>query len=199
MAEAFVESMAGDGVEAAAACFEEGSIGRLPRQAMAEVGLVLGDRSPRSVFDRYGDGEPFDFVVTLCHRASTELCPIFVSNVDLLYGGKSKRRTWSIPSFRAFEGSEAERLDQIRIARDTIRNHVRDFLLEIGVTAAEVKRFLRRRVAELPDRRHRYARLWQRVIRVSGRRSALGAGTAQRRTAVEESVGDLVDRVEGAT
>ncbi len=128
IAEAFMRDL--PGVEAASAQFEnrEGKIPPFITQLMDEVGTRIGGTFPMSVFERFRNKEPFDYVITLCHASSKVVCPIFRVNIDKLYEEEAGRLSWSIRDFRSIDaGSPEERRAQARIIRDEIRQNVETF------------------------------------------------------------------------
>jgi arsenate reductase len=100
---------------------------------MQEVGIDLPTETPKSVFERYKEGDVFDYVISLCYEATTEQCPIFKTNVDALYAKKAERISWSIPAFKSLRGTEEERKASARKIRDQIRSEVISFLMRIGL------------------------------------------------------------------
>jgi arsenate reductase len=132
IAEEFVKLSAAGKIESHSACFGTGRIGPLPIDVMREIGIDLPAKAPRSVFERYKDKEIFDYVVSICHEATKEQCPIFRSNVDALYAKDAKRITWSIPDFKSIRGTEEERKAQARKIRDNIKSEITSLLARIG-------------------------------------------------------------------
>jgi arsenate reductase len=100
---------------------------------MKEVGLDLPAASPKSVYQRYKDKEIFNYVVTLCHEATAEQCPIFKTNVDALYAREAERVSWSVPDFKSLTGSEEARTAAARKIRDLIKAEVIKFLSQLGI------------------------------------------------------------------
>lgn len=128
IAEAFMAEI--PGIVAASAQFEnrEGTIPPFITQLMDEVGARIDGTFPVSVFERYNNKEPFDYVITLCHASTKVVCPIFLVNVDKLYQEEAGRLSWSIRDFRSIQaGNPEERRAQARIIRDEIRQNVETF------------------------------------------------------------------------
>jgi arsenate reductase len=132
IAEEFTKRNAPDKIEAYSSCFESGKIGYLPIDVMQEVGIALSAEAPKSVFKRHKDGDTFDYVITLCHENTTEQCPIFKANVDVLYAKEAERISWSIPDFDSLNGSEEEKKAGARRVRDKIKLEVTLFLARLG-------------------------------------------------------------------
>jgi arsenate reductase len=135
IAEEFVKQIAPGKIEAYSSCFDPGRITSLPIDVMGEVGITLPSESPRSVFDRHRDGETFDYIITLCFEATTELCPVFKTSVDAMYAKEAEMIYWSIPNFLSLRGTEEEKKDGARAIRDEIKSEVISFLKRIGIDA----------------------------------------------------------------
>jgi len=133
IAEEFIKRSAPGKIEAHSSCFESGKIGPLPIEVMREVGVDLPTETPKSVFERYKEGDVFDYVISLCHEATTEQCPIFKTSVDTLYAKKAERISWSIPDFKSLSGTEEERKAGAMEIRDQIKSEVISFLARIGI------------------------------------------------------------------
>lgn len=133
IAEEFTKQLAPEKIEAFSSSFEPGKVGALPIAVMKEVGIDLPTEAAKSVYDRYRGKEVFDYVVTLCHEATTEQCPVFRMNIDTLYAKKSERISWSIPDFKSLSGTEEERKAGAREIRDKIKSEIISFLARIGI------------------------------------------------------------------
>jgi arsenate reductase len=133
IAEAFTKQLAPGKIEAYSSSFEPGKIGALSIAVMKEIGIDLPTEAAKSVFDRYKEKEVFDYVITLCHEATTEQCPVFQTNVDVLYAKKAERLSWSIPDFKSLKGTDEERLAEARKIRDLIKRKVIKFLSQVGI------------------------------------------------------------------
>ena len=138
IAEEYIKQFAPGKIEAFSSCFEPGKITRLPIDVMREVGITLPVESPKSVFHRHKDGEIFDYVITLCHFASSEQCPDFKRSVNTLYAKEAESISWSIPDFLSLRGTEEEKKAAARAIRDKIKSEVIFFLKRIGI-AAEIE------------------------------------------------------------
>ena len=133
IAEEITKRAAPDRIDTASASFESETIGPLPVAVMKEVDIELQTTAPKSVFERFKNGEVFDYVVALCDPESTEQVPVFLSGVDTLYKETTHRLNWSIPNFRSLGGSEADRKEKARQIRDQIKTEVTRFLAQLGV------------------------------------------------------------------
>ena len=84
---------------------------------MHEVGIDIAGQRSKSV--REFAGQEFDYVITVCDNANQN-CPIFPAT--------TKRLHWSIEDPAAAEGSNAERLDAFRRARDELRTRLQSLV-----------------------------------------------------------------------
>lgn len=131
IAELFTRQAGLQNVSAFSSGFESGAINGLPNIVMEEAGFEFSSDPLVTVFDRYANSETFDYVVTLCHDASAEQCPMFRDSVDMVYGNKSEMIAWSIPDFIALQGLPEEKLEGARNIRDMISVKVANLLSEI--------------------------------------------------------------------
>lgn len=122
MAEAYLNSLAGDNFFAESAGFEGGSINPYVVKVMSEEGLDLSRNKTDSVFDFFRQGRLYAFVIAVCDAATAERCPIFP--------GVCKRLNWSFPNPADFNGTEEEILAETRKVRDLIKAEVIRFIAE---------------------------------------------------------------------
>jgi arsenate reductase len=127
MAEAFLNSLAGERFEALSAGFEPGIINPLVVEVMKEVGIDISQNKTKSVFDLYKKGELFSYVIAVCDAASAQMCPLFP-------GLLVRQINWSFDDPAAFTGTREERLAQTRIVRDAIRAKIEVWLSEVPDT-----------------------------------------------------------------
>jgi len=121
MAEAFLNSLAGDRFEAFSAGIEPGALNPLVVEVMREVGIDISRNKTKSVFDFYKRGELFSYVITVCDQASAEMCPIFPGPVKSLH--------WSFFDPSSLTGApEEKKLAQVRALRDTIKKTVTEWV-----------------------------------------------------------------------
>jgi len=83
---------------------------------MREVGIDISGHRSKSV-DEFA-GADLDYVITVCDNAK-ESCPVFPA--------RTKRIHWSIEDPAAVEGSEEEKLNAFRRARDELRARLQVF------------------------------------------------------------------------
>ena len=127
IAEAFINLIAQGRIKAHSSCFEQGKIGPLVIDVIREIGIDISSEAPKSVFERYIEGDSFDYVISLCHEAT------FKKSVDTLYSNEAERISWSIPDFKSLSGTEEEKKVKARKIRDKIKLEVISFLAQIGI------------------------------------------------------------------
>jgi arsenate reductase len=127
MAEAWLKHFCGDEIHAESAGLEPGTINPLAIEVMHEVGIDISQHKTQSVFDLFKSGRLFNYVITVCDGAAAERCPIFV--------GVTTRAHWSFPDPSAVTGTHEEKLEQVRVIRDQIRDQVEEWCATICDTA----------------------------------------------------------------
>lgn len=120
MAEAFVNHYGGDRFEAESAGLTAGEMNPLVIEVMKEEGLDLSTNKTKSVFGKFKNGELFSYVVTVCDKEAAEQCPLFPGVMERLH--------WSFKDPSAVKGSLDEKMDQVRVIRDRIKQAVLDWL-----------------------------------------------------------------------
>jgi arsenate reductase (thioredoxin) len=118
MAEGLLRHLAGNSFEVHSAGTEATSVRPEAIEAMSELGADISGQESKTL-ERYL-GEPFDYVVTVCDDAN-EACPVFP--------GAENRLHWSIQDPSRAEGSDEERLEVFRKARDEIQARISKELL----------------------------------------------------------------------
>ena len=113
IAEAYLQRFYGDHFDIESAGLEPArAVNPHVIQVMAEDGIDLSAKIPRSVFDLFKEGNLYDHVITVCHDAESQ-CPIFP--------GITKRWHWPFPDPAAVEGTETETLAEVRKIREMIK------------------------------------------------------------------------------
>jgi arsenate reductase len=120
MAEAFLNSLAGDRFEAQSAGIEPGTLNPYAVRAMAEVGIDISGKETVGVFDLYKKGVMFSQVIAVCDAASAQRCPIFP--------GAATRINWSFPDPSALQGTDEQKMAGTRMIRDSIRAKIEEWL-----------------------------------------------------------------------
>jgi arsenate reductase (thioredoxin) len=121
MAEGMVRAWGGDRFEAYSAGTEATSVRPEAIQVMSEIGIDISGHTSKTVLPFIG--ESFAWVITVCDAAK-ETCPVIP--------GAREQAHWSIDDPSEVQGSEDERLEAFRTARDKLRDRVHIFLLAAG-------------------------------------------------------------------
>lgn len=118
MAEAFLNQLCPDELEARSAGLEPTQINPLVVEVMKEVGIDLSTKKTQDVWTLAKRGELFAWVISVCDEAA-EQCPVFP--------GVCKRVAWSFEDPSRLEGTHEEKLQMTRVIRDQIRQQVEAF------------------------------------------------------------------------
>jgi len=121
MAEAFLNSLAGDNFYAESAGLEAGIINPYVVQVMKEVGIDISQNKTDSVFEFFKQGRLYAYVIAVCDAASAERCPIFP--------GVCTRINWSFPNPAEFKGTDEDILVEVRKVRDLIKSEIEKFIV----------------------------------------------------------------------
>jgi len=120
MAEAFLNDL-GKGVFCAeSAGLEPAPLNPLVVKAMDEIGYDISGNTVDSVFKFFKEGKHYNMIIKVCDMKSGQKCPVFPLTREYL--------DWSLPDPNSFEGTEDEKLNQIRALRDTIKELVFDLI-----------------------------------------------------------------------
>lgn len=122
MAEAYLNTLAGDRFIAESAGLEPGRLNPFVVRVLKEEGLDLGGKQTQGVFDLFKAGRTYDIVVTVCDKEAAERCPIFPGLAEKLH--------WPFPDPSRFTGSDEDILSQTREVRDMIKKSVVDFIAD---------------------------------------------------------------------
>jgi arsenate reductase len=115
IAEAFLKQIAGDHYDVESAGLEPANeINPLVVEVMQEEGIDISGNKMQSVFELFKAGKLYDHVITVCDGASEAKCPVFA--------GITKRWNWPFPDPAAVEGTNEEKLQQVREIRGLIKN-----------------------------------------------------------------------------
>ncbi|MCF8144236.1 MAG: arsenate reductase ArsC [Deltaproteobacteria bacterium] len=120
MAEAFLNTLAGDRFQAESAGFDPTRIYPLVIKAMQEIGMDLSKKQTQSVFKLYQEGKLFDYVITVCEESAEDQCPMFP--------GVTRRLNWPFDNPEAFEGSHEEKLNHVKRVRDEVRARIESWV-----------------------------------------------------------------------
>jgi arsenate reductase len=114
-----LSKIAGDEFETErAGLYPAAAVNPLVVEVMAEEGVDLSAKKPRSVFDLFKAGRLYDYVVTVCDDTNEKLCPVFP--------GLVVRWHWPFPDPAGVIGARAEQLAQVRMIREAIKKRVED-------------------------------------------------------------------------
>lgn len=123
MAEAYLKYMAPDAFEVFSAGLTPEPIHPLVETVMAEEGLSLKGHTAKSV-DLYLGKQPFDWIIIVCQEGEAE-CP-------KLYPFALHVERWSLTDPAAVTADTKENaLETFRHTRDAIKQHIKDWLLQI--------------------------------------------------------------------
>jgi arsenate reductase len=123
MAEAWLNALCGDRFAAESAGLESGTINPLVVEVMREAGIDLSKKKTRRVFDVWKSGKLFQYVIAVCAESEEKGCPIFP--------GITTRLSWPFPDPSRVDGTDEERLQQVRTIRDNIRAKIEGWCEEM--------------------------------------------------------------------
>jgi arsenate reductase len=122
MAEGLLRHEAGDRFEVYSAGTKPSVVRPEAISVMKEIGIDISGHRSKSV-DEF-TGQELDTVVTVCDNAK-ESCPVFP--------GRTQRLHWTFEDPAGVEGTEEQRKDAFRKARDRIHGRIMVFLGEGNV------------------------------------------------------------------
>lgn len=120
MAEAWLNTLCGEHYEAYSAGIEPGVLNPLVVKSMAEVGIDISNYQTQSVSAVIAQGMNITHLITVCDETSAERCPSVPSAGSRLH--------WNFPDPSKLAGSDEEKLIQIRVIRDQIKNKVQNWV-----------------------------------------------------------------------
>ena len=120
MAEELLRKLAGDRFEVESAGLEPGKLNPIVVEALKEEGVDIAQKQTKAVFDLFKLGRKYSYVITVCDEASAERCPIFP--------GLSQRLHWSFTDPSKFQGTDQEKLAQVRLVKEEIRATIKEWL-----------------------------------------------------------------------
>lgn len=80
------------------------------------LGIDISGSTYNDVLGLFSSGHRYDLVITTCDAETAERCPLFPGLVTRLH--------WSFHDPRFFEGTEEEKLAQVREVRDAIKAEI---------------------------------------------------------------------------
>jgi len=127
MAEGLLNHLGNDRFEAASAGIEPGTLNPVAVAAMRQVGIDISGNATKSVQSFVERGFDFDYVITVCDKASAERCPVVP--------GSATRLHWPFPDPSTFTGSFDEKLVPTARVRDAIRERIMEWLQTVYIDA----------------------------------------------------------------
>jgi len=118
IAEGLVNALHGDRLQAFSAGTEPSEVNPRAVLAMLEIGIDITDHRSKSVQELLS--QEFDYVITVCDHAR-ENCPVFPGGKELIHH--------SFVDPASLQGTEQERQEAFRKARDEIKSWIDDELL----------------------------------------------------------------------
>jgi arsenate reductase len=122
MAQAFLNTIAGDRFEAESAGIEAGVLNPLAVEVMAEVGIDISQNTTRRAFDLLKNGRLFRYVITVCDAVNAQKCPVFPGALQHLH--------WSFPDPAQLQGTHDEKMKEVRKIRDSIKERIESWISE---------------------------------------------------------------------
>jgi len=114
IAEAYLKEMSGANFHVESAGLEPAeSVDPTVIKVMREDGLDISQRKPKSVFEKFKQGDLYDHVITVCGDNENK-CPIFP--------GITKSWHMPFPDPAEVKGTPEEKLVRVREIRDLIKN-----------------------------------------------------------------------------
>ncbi len=125
MAQALLNKMCGDTLEACSAGITAGELNPVAVQAMDEIGIDISHHKPEAVFELYKHGYTFQYIISLCDQAAGERCPTVP--------GFAKRIDWNFedPALVSDALPPKDRLTRMRSVRDQIQAAISEWCLEV--------------------------------------------------------------------
>jgi arsenate reductase len=123
MAQAYLNTIAGDRFAAESAGLEAGTLNPLAVEAMAEVGIDISGNATRRVFDVLKSGKRFHYVITVCDAGNAQKCPVFPGALQYL--------NWSFPDPAQLPGTHEEKMKEVRKIRDAIKERLDSWISEV--------------------------------------------------------------------
>lgn len=121
MAEGMLRTWGGDQFEAFSAGTHATQVRPEAITVMDEIGIDISAHTSKTLEPFLG--EAFSWLITVCDVAS-EACPTIP--------GVTHQVHWSIDDPSAVEGTEQDRLEAFRVARDVLRDRIHMFVLAAG-------------------------------------------------------------------
>jgi arsenate reductase len=121
MAEAWLNRLGGEWLEAESAGLEPGTLKPAVVKAMRDAGIDITGKGTQTVFEALKSGRRFDYVVALYGPDKAEQCPAFPGATPL---------HWELPERPKTSEEPQEQLAHVRGVRDLIRDRVAAWVTE---------------------------------------------------------------------
>ena len=118
------ESMPGRHLRLIARDLQPSAINPYTERVMREIGIDLSGQHSKSVKEYLGKMS-FTYLITVCAEAE--------ANCPTTFPGIGQRLSWAFDDPAAVEGSEEEKLQKFREARDQVEKRIRLWLEEKGI------------------------------------------------------------------
>jgi arsenate reductase (thioredoxin) len=123
VAEELLRNLAGDMFEVESAGLEPGKLNPVVVEVLKEEGIDIAGKQTKAAFDLFKSGRKYDYVITVCDEASAERCPIFP--------GLCQRFHWSFSDPSKFQGTDKEKLLQVRKVREEIKGKLKEWIVTV--------------------------------------------------------------------
>lgn len=120
MAEAFLNTLAKDRFLAESAGLEPRETNPMVIRVMKEAGIDLKSRKGNSIFEYFKEGRLYNYVVYVCASEDEDKCPVFP--------GVRRSLHWPFPDPSKLQGTDEEKLSQIRRIRDQIKSKIEEWI-----------------------------------------------------------------------
>ncbi|CAK8723340.1 Arsenate reductase [Candidatus Electrothrix laxa] len=119
----------GDYFTAASAGLQAGCLNPLVIKAMDEIGLDISTQSTDDINNVIQQGDRFNYVITVCDTVSAQRCP--------LVPGTMQKVHWGFEDPAALSGDHEEKMEQVRVIREQIREQVCAFIRSCDIPIAQ--------------------------------------------------------------
>lgn len=120
IAEAFLNSLAGDRFEAYSGGQEAGELNQYAVRAMSEIGIDISQNHSKKAIKFFQDGKTYNYVITIWDNAKDATHPVFP--------GVTQRAYWTIDDIAKFDSLDEEgKMEKMRSIRDEIKQKVIDW------------------------------------------------------------------------
>lgn len=131
MAEAWLNHLCPHVATAQSAGIEPGVLNPLAVSVMAEAGVDISQAKTKSVQDFLRSGESFSRIIAVCSQNEADRCPMFP--------GMGPRLNWTFKDPSKFEGTDEQKLANMRKTRDDIRAAIENWCSVAAAARAFMK------------------------------------------------------------